>query len=66
MVNRPIVQWVLEGKDIEVLMPDGTKAFGISDANGLNEGDIAYLDKFGYARVDKIDEKRTQLVFAHK
>ncbi|MEK6941543.1 MAG: glutamate--tRNA ligase [archaeon] len=65
--RKKILRWVIESVDVEILMDDVKKMLGITKYNGdLNEGDVLYFEKFGYARAEEISPKRIKCVFAHK
>ena len=65
--GKPMLQWMLQGRDVEILMPDNSKVAGIAAETlaGQREGQIVYLNQFGYCRVEE-NNKKTVLVFAHK
>jgi len=66
--KMPLLTWIAGGQDVEIVMPDNSRRHGIAES-GLSwkkEGDIAYLEKFGYARVDRQENGRTWLRYAHK
>ncbi len=62
------VQWV--GRDsvsAEILMPDGTVSKGLAERALLSEGnDMVQLERTGFARIEKKDEKGISFVFAHR
>jgi len=66
-LDTPVMAWLVEGRDVEVVMPKKQQAFGIIDQDiELKEGEIVYLERFGYARVDKATDRRVTVWFAHK
>ncbi len=64
----PVVSWVLQGVDVEVVMPDNSKEYGLAGEKlaGIAEGKVVNLDKFGDARVDEKKDGRIKLYFAHE
>ncbi|MBI4044707.1 MAG: glutamate--tRNA ligase [Candidatus Diapherotrites archaeon] len=66
-IDVPIMAWLLETRDLEAIMPQKQKAFGVIDAGlKLKEGEVVYLERFGYARIDEVGEKRAVAWFTHK
>jgi len=65
-----VVPWLLEGKsmDVTIVMPDGNRVAGIAgeELSAKRKGEIAYLDKFGFCRVDETQQEKAVLWFAHK
>ncbi len=63
----PVLSWIKNEVQCEVLMPDNLKKHGIIDAEiqAKKEGQIVFLERFGYARIDSLKEKIV-LVYAHE
>ena len=65
-----IVQWVpVEGSlAAEVVMPDATTNTGFVEpsASNLKVDDVVQLERFGFARVDMVTDKKLRFYFAHK
>ncbi len=68
-LNARIIHWVPVDESIhgEVVMPDATilKGFLEPDASNLKVDEIVQLERFGFARVDKVDEK-IRFYYTHK
>ncbi len=67
-LKLPLLTWIVGGRDVEIVMPDNSKKHGVAESRlyEMGEGDIVYLEKFGYTRVDKQENRRTRLWFTHK
>ncbi len=67
-VNKPIVGWFREGKDVEIVMDDDSKKLGIADNKiaGKEKGDRVYFDGLGFCIIDAIEEGKIMLRFTHK
>jgi len=67
-INKPIVSWLREGKDVEILMDDASKLLGLADEKigEKREGQHVQLDKVGFCVVDKKEEDRVLLRFTHE
>lgn len=65
-----LIHWLPEDEwiNVEVLMPDNTIAKGIGERllNDLKEGDIVQFPRFGFCRLDRIEEDKLVFWFAHK
>lgn len=66
--NRPILSWLLESADVNVVMPDNSEIIGLSDPSILSceAGMHIFLEKFGYCRVDENSGEKFRLYFTHK
>ncbi|MAG21967.1 MAG: glutamate--tRNA ligase [Candidatus Diapherotrites archaeon] len=66
--GKEVVGWLSDSIDIELVMPDGKKMAGLASKELLEEkeGSIIQLDKFGFCRIDSVQENRVVLWFAHK
>ncbi|MEM3695101.1 MAG: glutamate--tRNA ligase [Candidatus Bathyarchaeia archaeon] len=64
-----LIHWVLVGDDMpcQVVMPDATTAEGIAESacKTLKAGEIVQFERFGFARIDKVNAKITAY-YAHK
>lgn len=66
-IDVPIMAWLLETIDLEIIMPKKEKAFGVIDAGlNLKEEEIVYLERFGYCRIDQTIGQRVIAWFTHK
>ena len=66
--TEPVVSWLLLGADLEVLLPDNSKVFGLVNEKILAQkiGSVVHLDRFGFVRIDSERNARLQAVFCHK
>ena len=66
--GKPVMSWLLKGIDVEVTMPDASKIAGLAgeELKEEEEGNVVFLDKFGFCRVDKVEKGKVSLWFAHK
>jgi glutamyl-tRNA synthetase len=63
------INWVSDGIDVKILMPDGKWVSGVAERaiENLGEGDIIQFERFGFCRFDKVDEKVAyEFWFSHK
>lgn len=64
-----LIHWVPVGSDMpcQVVMPDATTAEGIAESacKRLKMGEIVQFERFGFARIDKVNAKLTAY-YAHK
>jgi glutamyl-tRNA synthetase len=65
-----LIHWLPknEAVKVDVVMDDGsvTSGFGEKLLNDLNEGDIVQFMRFGFCRLDKVEEDKLVFWFAHK
>jgi glutamyl-tRNA synthetase len=61
------VSWILEGRDLEILMPNTSKQYGVTEKRleEKKEGEIVYLEGKGFVRVDQQKEKRSLVWYTH-
>ncbi len=71
--DTPIVHWLLEGEtaDVEVLLPKGDtleRLLGLAEKELLKHkvGEHIQLERFGYARIDKIEKGKATLWWTHE
>ena len=68
-LGAPLIHWIPDGSGLpcDVVMPDGSITSGLVEENfkGVHVGDIVQFERFGFVRVDRIDEGFT-VYFAHK
>jgi len=68
--GKKIIHWLPKDSGIktEVLMPDNTITSGMieENANVLKVGDVVQLERFGFCRLDSIDNDVYKFWFAHK
>ena len=64
----PKIQWVSNGVPMRVVMPDGVVSEGLGEANlrAAKVGDLVQLERFGYARIDAVDDAGITAYFAHR
>lgn len=68
-VKAQLINWVAVGSDMlcQVIMPDAATAEGIAESlcKQLKPDAVIQFERFGFARIDKVDAKLTAY-FAHK
>lgn len=68
--GKMIMHWlpIDETIDVEVLMNDGSVKVGLGEKNltQLKVGDIIQFMRFGFCRLDKIEDGKLYFVFTHK
>ncbi len=69
--GKKIIHWLPNSKDlldVEVLMPNHTTAKGKAESAlaQANVGDIVQFERFGFCRLDSIDNKIYKFWFAHR
>ncbi|MFH1696786.1 MAG: hypothetical protein ABH854_02660, partial [Candidatus Diapherotrites archaeon] len=64
--DSDIIPWLLGGRDIEVVMGNGEKRYGIIEAVEVKQGERLNLDRLGYVRVDAVDDKFVHCYFTHR
>ena len=66
--EMPVIHWLLkeQSSDLEIWTPEGMAA-GLADNRILNKkaGEIVYLEKFGYCRIDSAKGNKAVLFWAH-
>lgn len=64
--QNPILSWIIDSVDIEILMSDGTIKRGITTKNVLEENGVIRIEGIGYANVEEKTNSNIKLVFAHE
>jgi glutamyl-tRNA synthetase len=64
----PKIQWVCDGVPMRIIMPDGVMAEGLAERGLLAApvGDVVQLERFGFVRVDGVDDSGITAYFAHR
>lgn len=64
----PKINWVSEGVECKILMPDGSIVKGLAEKaiEKLKEGEIIQFERFGFCRVDKKSKKGIEFCYTHK
>ncbi len=64
----PKIQWVCKGLPMRVVMPDGVVAEGLAERNlaSASAGDVVQLERFGFVRIDAVDEDGVTAYYAHR
>ena len=65
----PKINWVSDGVETKILMPDGKWVSGLAERaiEELGEGEIIQFERFGFCRFDKIGKKGVyEFWFAHR
>ncbi len=67
-VKTPVVGWMQDGVDIEILMDDNSRKAGLAEEKILEKkpGERVYLDRFGFCIIDKKEKGKAFLRFTHK
>lgn len=69
-IDKKILDWVLEEHSLkaEIVMPNGAKKYGLVEeyVREKKKDEHVLLEKFGYARIDRIGEKSVSLWFSHR
>lgn len=67
-VNKPIVSWLQEKADVEILMDDSSKMLGLAEERILEKkpGSVISLDSLGFCLVDSVEKDKVKLRFTHK
>ncbi|AJF60379.1 MAG: glutamate--tRNA ligase [Candidatus Diapherotrites archaeon] len=67
-IDKAIVAWLVDGITVEVLMPDASTVFGLTESSyGFKDGEIVYFERLGFCRIEKVTERGSiKAVFAHK
>lgn len=65
--NTTQTNWLAEGMDIKIVMPDNTIVYGIAGEgiSHLNVNDEVHFPQFGFCRIDQKNEKEITLWFTH-
>ncbi len=63
-----IVSWILHAVDVEILMPDSKKIYGLAEEDllDLKAGEHVQFDKFGICIIDSKKDGRINLWFSHE
>ncbi len=66
--KKHIMQWILEGADIEILMDDASRIAGLAGEEILKEkeGTVVHFDRFGFCRIESIEGKKAKLIFTNE
>jgi glutamyl-tRNA synthetase len=69
-VKAPLVNWLPKENNLigEVVMPDASRATGPVESNIRQEkiGRIIQFVRFGFGRIDAIDDERVTVYYAHR
>jgi glutamyl-tRNA synthetase len=65
---EPIVPWISEGVEIQVILPTAKKITKIADTRIMskNVGERVYLDRIGYCIIDKKEEGKATVWLTHR
>jgi glutamyl-tRNA synthetase len=66
--DLPKVQWLRDGVAAEVVMPDGAVVRGLAEPAvvQLPVGTVVQFERFGFVRLDAVDDERVVAYFAHR
>ncbi|RJS72812.1 MAG: glutamate--tRNA ligase [Candidatus Syntrophoarchaeum sp. WYZ-LMO15] len=68
-IGAPIIQWVPPDTavPVDVIMPDGEVVSGLGEISIRKElGNVVQFERFGFVRIDSVDNDRIKAYFAHK
>ena len=69
-LGAPLIHWIPFGSGIacEVVMPDASVVKGVAEdaCKSLKVGEIIQFQRFGFVRIDHIDDKKLIAYFAHR
>lgn len=65
--NTSQINWLPEGVDVQIVMPDGTITFGLAEAQAglVHVNDEVHFQNIGFCRVDEKTDKEIKLWFTH-
>lgn len=69
MVRAPLIQYVTQpGVHMRVIMPNAKKAEGLAEISckKLEANQVIQLERFGFVRIDKVQEEEILAFYAHK
>lgn len=61
----PILSWIKETANVEVLMDDGSTRKGTTAKNALNASGVVHFEGLGYANIEEKKEKLIKCVYAY-
>jgi len=64
--EHPVISWVMEPVDVEVLMGDGTLARGFSAPSIINASGMIHLEGLGYVNIEAKEGGVIKCVFGYK
>jgi glutamyl-tRNA synthetase len=66
--NIPKINWVSEGINVKIMMPDAEMIEGFSEkaVEKLKVNDLIQFERFGFLRVDEIKKDKIVFWFSHK
>jgi len=65
---EPAVPWIVEEAEMHIILPTAKRMRKIVDSRIMKKkpGDIIFVDKIGYCRIDRKEAKKVYAWFAHK
>lgn len=64
--NYPIVSWLENQVDVELLMSDGTKKMGFTAPSILEAGGVVHFEGIGYANIEAKSQGTVRCVFSYE
>lgn len=66
--REPIIPWITEPVEIEIMMPDAKKIKRVTDKRILRKkvDETCYIDNLGFVRIDNVTETKVEAWFAHR
>jgi len=64
----PKIQWVSDGVPMRIVLPDAVVAEGLAERSLLaaKVGDVVQLERFGFVRIDAVNDQGITAYFAHR
>lgn len=65
--TEPIIPWISEEVEMHIILPNGKRSRKIVDRRVMDKrpGEIIYVDRIGYCRVDRKEAEKIYVWFAH-
>jgi glutamyl-tRNA synthetase len=63
--NNPVISWLKNTIDVEVLMSDGNTRAGITSQDMSMANGVVRLEGFGFVNIEKVEDGKIKCIFAH-
>jgi glutamyl-tRNA synthetase len=64
--DYPIISWIKDTIDAEIILNDGTIRLGVTSKNILKENGVVRIEGIGYANIEEKTKDKIKLIFAHE